>query len=118
VFGDGFTYTPVRTKPYEQSAKIGTQTSNLEFVNQDYKKVSGNVHVVTQLRYTSNKSLAIAWTIRQGGSVVASGASTSRATAIEFNADATKPVTLSVQYDEGGPTVLDVDTYLYDTVAY
>lgn len=117
LFGEGFTYTPVRVKPYEQSAQIGAQDAKLQFVDQNFKRVSGPAHVETQLRYTSNKPLTVTWIVHQGAEVIASGSSKNRTIPIVFDVDASKQVTLTVRYDENALTVKDIDTYLYDTVA-
>lgn len=118
LFGDGFMYTPVRVKPYEQSAKIVAQTSSFQITNQDFHKLSGTVRVSTQLRYISDLPLDIVWKISQDDTTLATGETTDRNTKITFSADATKPLTLSVEYNTNHLTVKDVDTYLYDTVAY
>lgn len=118
LFSDGFMYTPVRVKPYEQSAKIALPVSSLELTDQDFRKISGTVRVSTQLRYISDLQLNVVWRVSQGEAVVSSGETTARNTKITFNADASKPVTVSIEYKTNHLTVKDVDTYLYDTVAY
>jgi hypothetical protein len=118
LFGDGFAYTPVRVKPYEQSAKIAAQTSSFEVTDQNFHNLSGTVRVSTQLRYVSNLPLDTIWKVSQDGVVLAKGETTDRNTKITFSADASKPVMLLVEYNTNHLTVKDVDTYLYDTVAY
>lgn len=118
LFGNGFTYTPVRVKPYEQSALIGAPTSTMRVTDQNFRDVTGKVRITAKLEYVSDATLSVSWAVSQNGTVLTRGTSSSRMSDIKFTADAASPINLTVTYNTNNLTVNDVDTYLYDTVAY